>query len=257
MKNDLFLLTLLYAVACSAFIGAINARGPVRVALSYFLAILTLCAAIFNTSQYIASGSLSVHGDDNAVVLPPPPSFPAPGANTAAPAPTPPPAPATAATVMAAPVNAAPSDTAGLGSSKNDVATAEAKNALKTVLESARRVSGSLAALNLGNVADISDEEYESMQNKTVSYLAEARRTKEKLAPLATKPPEGVKAAADNLSKGIEALVTAAYNAERFFKSENETEEKSHLAAFRSGSQTAKSLFKKAGSELGAADASE
>jgi hypothetical protein len=50
MKTDLLLLTLLYAVAFTAFIGAINSRGPARVALSYFLAILTLCAAVFHTS---------------------------------------------------------------------------------------------------------------------------------------------------------------------------------------------------------------
>lgn len=252
MKNDLFLLTLLYAIACSAFIGAINARGPIRVALSYFLAILTLCAAIFNTSQYLASGSLSTHTDEGAVVLPPPPAFPEPNMSVA-PMPPPPPAP----TVSAAPVNAAPADTQGLAASKNDVATSEAKNALKGALESARRIAKNLAALNLGAVADISDEEYESLQNKTVTYLSDARRAKEKLVPIASKVPEGLKVATDNLTKGMDALVTAASNAERFFKSENESEEKSHLAAFKTGSQSAKSLLKKAGNELGSEDVSE
>jgi hypothetical protein len=69
MKNDLLLLTLLYAVACTAFIGAINARGPARVVLSYFLAILTLCAAVFHTSQLVAGGDL---GKAEVVVAPPP-----------------------------------------------------------------------------------------------------------------------------------------------------------------------------------------
>jgi len=84
MKNDLLLLTLLYAVAFTAFIGAINSRGPARVALSYFLAILTLCAAVFHTSQYLAGGSLMTHSDEAVVVTPPLVPVPAP-----APAPAP------------------------------------------------------------------------------------------------------------------------------------------------------------------------
>lgn len=240
MKNDLLLLTLLYAVAFSAFIGAINSRGPVRVALSYFLAILTLCAAVFHTSQYLAGGSLGARSDEAVVVTPPP--FPTP---------------AVPAQVPAAPVTPPPADTAAIAASKTQVVNGEAKNDLKGVLDIARRISRSLSALNLGTVADVSDEEYEALQNKTVGFLTEARRAKEKLGPIAAKAPEPLKAATNDLSQGIDALVTAAYNAERFFKSENDTEEKAHLGAFRHGSQTANALFKKAGTELGSEDAGE
>jgi hypothetical protein len=116
-------------------------------------------------------------------------------------------------------------------------------------------VSRSLASLNLGAVADISDEEYESLQNRAVSYLAEARRTKDKLA--AAKVPPQLKDAQDQVAKGLEALVTAAYNAERFFKSENDTEEKQHAGAFRRGNQEANAAFKKAGSLIGSEDSGD
>lgn len=232
MKTDLLLLTLLYAVACTAFIGAINSRGPARVALSYFLAILTLCAAVFHTSQLVAGGDLLTKGD--VVVAPPPAPEP-----VKAPEPPSPP----------------PPDTAAINASQRDVAIAEGKNELKGVLEAARRASRSLASLNLGGVADISDEEYEALQNRAVGYLSEARKVKDKLA--AAKVPPQLKDAQDILGKGIDALVGAAYNAERFFKAENDTEEKQHAAAFRRGSQEANAAFKKVGEALGAQDSGE
>jgi hypothetical protein len=231
MKTDLMLLTLLYAVAFTAFIGAINSRGPARVALSYFLAILTLCAAVFHTSQFMAGEGF---GHDDAVVVAPPPVAPPPP-----PVPVAPPAP----------------DTAALNASKNEVAIAEGKNELKAVLEAGRRVARNLSSLNLGAVADISDEEYESLQNRAVGYLGEARKTKDKLAAASAKVPPQLKDQQEQLGKGLEALVTAAYNAERFFKSENDTEEKQHAGVFRRGVQEANSAFKKVGASLGSEEA--
>jgi hypothetical protein len=228
MKTDLMILTLLYAVAFTAFIGAINARGPARVALSYFLAILTLCAAVFHTSQFLAAGELQ---DDAVVVAPPPVAAPPPVVVEPAP------------------------DTAALAASRNEAAIGEGKNELKGVLEVARRVARNLSSLNLGAVADISDEEYESLQNRAVGYLAEARRAKERLNGAASKIPPQLKETQDLLAKGIESLVTAAYNAERFFKSENDTEEKQHAAAFRRGSQEANAAFRKVGTQLGSEEA--
>jgi hypothetical protein len=228
MKTDLMILTLLYAVAFTAFIGAINARGPARVALSYFLAILTLCAAVFHTSQFLAAGELQ---DDAVIVAPPPVAAPPPVVVEPAP------------------------DTAALAASRNEAAIGEGKNELKGVLEVARRVARNLSSLNLGAVADISDEEYESLQNRAVGYLAEARRAKERLNGAASKIPPQLKETQDLLAKGIESLVTAAYNAERFFKSENDTEEKQHAAAFRRGSQEANAAFRKVGTQLGSEEA--
>ena len=236
MKTDLMLLTLLYAVALTAFIGAINARGPARVALSYFLAILTLCAAVFHTSQYVAGSELG-HGDDAVVVAPPPQAIKAP--EPVAPPPPPPP------------------DTAALGASKTAAAVAEGKLEIKGALESARRAARNMGSLSLSAVADISDEEYEALQNKAVGYLAEARRAKDKFAAVAVKLPPELKEPQDQLAKGLESLVTAAYNAERFFKSENDTEEKQHSAAFRSGLQSANAAFKKVGAGIGSEDAGD
>jgi hypothetical protein len=237
MKNDLLLLTLLYAVACAAFIGAINSRGPARVALSYFLAILTLCAAVFHTSQYLAGGGDLLRGDEAVIVAPPiqQPSTPPPEQPVTPPAP----------------------DTAALNASRNEAAIAEGRNELKGVLDGANRVSRNLSTLNLSAVADVSDEEYEVLQNKAVGYLAESRKVKERFNDAAPKVPPQLKETQDQLSKGIESLVASAYNAERFFKSENDSEEKQHAAAFRRGLQDANASFRKVGTALGSSDAGE
>jgi hypothetical protein len=241
MKNDLLLLTLQYAVACTAFIGAINSRGPARVALSYFLAILTLCAAVFHTSQYLAGGGDLLRGDEAVIVAPP-------IQQPAAPAPAP---------ALEQPVAPPAPDTAALNASKNEAAIAEGKNELKGVLDGATRVSRNLSTLNLSAVADVSDEEYEALQNKAVGYLAEARKVKERFNATAPKVPPQLKETQDQLGKGIESLVTGAYNAERFFKSENDSEEKQHAAAFRRGLQDANASFRKVGAALGSSDAGE
>ncbi len=234
MNSEILQLTLLFAVTCTAFIGAINSRGQARVVLSYALAILTMCATVFQTSQYLVAGSSPVQPEEALVVTPPPSQPPS----------------------VSAPI-IPQIDTAALVASKNQVALGESKTDLKGVLVVAQRISRNLSGLNLGVVADISDEEYEALQNKTVGYLSEARQVKEKLAPLLAKSPEALKGTADYLSKGVESLVTAAYNAERFFKAENDTEEKSHLSAFRRGNQAALDFFKKCEMELGSDGAGE
>lgn len=224
MNLELLLLTVLYAVAFAAFVGAINAHGPTRTALSYFLAILCLCAAVFHTSQYLAMGPSGRLSNEPAVLTPAVPEQ--------AQILTPPPAPAP--------------DTAALAASKNAVALAEARSELRSVQESAQRVLRSLASLNLGAVADISDEEYEILQNRSVGYLSEARKAKERFTAVSAKAPPGLGETQETLSKALENLVAAAYNAERFFKSENDTEERERLAGYRRGSQAASAALNKA-----------
>ncbi len=225
MHLELLLLTVLYVVALGAFVGAINAHGPARVALSYFLAILCLCAAVFHTSQYLAMGPSGRLAHEPAVMTPPAPVVPDEGV------------------VLAPPLAA---DTQALAASQNDVALAESKAELKGVHENAQRVLKSLASLNLGAVADVSDEEYEALQNRAVGYLSEARKAKDRLAAAMAKAPPGLGETQETLSKAIENLVAAAYAAERFFKSENDTEEKERLGNYRRGSQAATAALNKA-----------
>jgi hypothetical protein len=234
MKTDLLLLTLLYAVALTAFVGAINAHGPARVALSYFLAIICLCAAVFNTSQYLAAPA----HEEGAVLVPPP-------APTPPPKPEPPPPPPGPDSAQVA---------AQIAASQAQQAAAESKNELKSVEEGAARVLKSLGTLNLGGVSEVSDEEYEAYQNRAVGYLSEARKVKERFTQVSSKVPASLNDAKENLGRGIESLIAAAYNAERFFKSENDTEEKERLANYRAGRAAATAALRKAGSQLGSGD---
>jgi hypothetical protein len=123
---------------------------------------------------------------------------------------------------------------------------AESRSELRSVQESAQRVLRNLGSLNLGAVADISDEEYETLQNRSVGYLSEARKAKDRFTAVSAKAPPGLGETQETLSKALENLVAAAYNAERFFKSENDTEERERLAGYRRGTQAATAALNKA-----------
>lgn len=235
MQLELLLLTLLYVVAAAAFVGAINSHGPARVVLSYLLAILCLCAAVFHTSQYLAVGPSGYSRLDS------PPAFSEPSS-----------VPADQGVVLAPP---AMPDTQALADSRHAAALAEARNEMRQVQESAERILRNLGSLNLAGVADVSDEEYEALQNRAVGYLTEARRARERLQAVTAKAPPGLGETQETLVRGMENLVAAAYNAERFFKSENDTEEKERLANYRRGSQAASAALNKAEGMLAASAA--
>jgi hypothetical protein len=137
-------------------------------------------------------------------------------------------------------------DTQALAASQESAAVAEARAELKQVQEYAQRVLRNVTSLNLGGVADVSDEEYEVLQNRAVGYLTEARRAKERFAAAAAKAPRGLGETQETLGRAIDNLVAAAYSAERFFKAENDTEERERLANYRRGSQAASAALNKA-----------
>ncbi len=222
MTSQPLLLTLLYAISATAVIGAINARDSVRMVISSLLAILCLAAAVFHTSRYLAL---------NDVVTPPP----APVVE----APKPPPPP--------------PPDTVGLAASKRETALAQGRTQLRSVLQTARRLQQNLASVNLSDVADVSDEEYQTMQNHAQAYSAEAQNLKQHFAEVTAALPPGLEASSDAISAAIESLISSAHNLERFFKSEDDTEEKERQENFRHGAQAAEAALQKAENRLGSA----
>ena len=208
MKVEILGIALLFSVAINAFITAINARGPIRVVLSYFLAFICLGTALFFTSQYDSSSvTLSAIPGKNLetkpakleTILPPTSTTVSPEGVVVAPAPTP--------------------DTQAIAASHNDAAIGEAKQKLKTLLEAAQRVERTISASTTEGVENLSDEEYEQMQNKAAANLSETRKIRDR-TNASTKGPEAVKEIEMNLTRGLESLVVAATQYERFFKSE-------------------------------------
>jgi hypothetical protein len=222
MNTDLLLLTLLFAVTLSAFIGALNARGPGKTILSFFLAILCLSAAVFHTSQYVAYLQAEKAIVEAVVAEPLPP------------------------------VPAAP-DTSGLAASRNAAELGRARTDLSAVVSAAQRLQRSLSAMDLSRVADVSEGEYESLVSRSHLYLAEARKIKEKVEEKEAGLPSAILPAFRNLEKAVEQLSSGAVHAERFFKAENETDERSRRESFRAALRSAANSLQDAEKDLGAA----
>ncbi len=223
MNIEPLLLTLLFAVAATAAIGAINARDTVRMVVNALLAMFCLAAAVYHTSRFLTL---------KEVPPPPPPPIVVPEP------PKPPPPPP-------------PPDTVGHGAAKHEALMAQGRTLLRGVFSKAEKLQSNLAAFDLSRVSDVSDEEYSNMQGRAQSYSAEARKLKETLEETVNQLPPGLENASEAISTAIEALAASASNLERFFKSENDSEEQGRSANFRRGVQAAESALRKAEIRLG------
>jgi plasmid maintenance system antidote protein VapI len=224
VKTELLLLILLWAVTLNGFSVAVNARGPVRVTLSYLFAIFCLCGAVFTTIQEVVSEKAAAASiiEAPAIPEPPPPEI----------------------------VKPAEVDTVGLRASQLAAALGAARNEITQVIEQARRLGDRLAAVNLGRVPDLSDEEYDAMQNKAFGFRNEIGKVKDKVATVGANLPEPLKPVEAKLQEAVQALSQAVQAYDRFFKAENDEEESVRQQAFRRSTQEALSALKQAESGL-------
>jgi len=205
VKTETVMLTLMWAVTLNAFIGAINARGPARVTLSFLLAILCLCASVFHTSKHVvASRSLTSAIEVSATTTPPgevltPPSV----------------------------------DTAGLAGSQQAAAVGAARNEIRQLVETSRRLAERLSAVNLNDVSQLSDAEYDALQSKAFGFRTEAGRLRERLTSLLSTLPAPLKSTGETVNDAVSQLTVAVQNYERFFKAENDGEETQRQQAFQ------------------------
>lgn len=221
MKSELLLLTLLWALTLNGFAIAVNARGPVRVTLSFAFAILCLGASVFHTSQYIVQNI----SRQAAVLEAPVPEV--------------------------APVVAEPEvDTAGLAASRQALALGRTRNQLKPYVETAKRLAERMAAVDLRRVADMTDAEYDGLQSKAFSFRSEVAKLKEKAIEQGPDFPPSllmtlnrIQSAVDDLSLGVQAY-------DRFFKAENDDEEYAKLQSFQQSTRSALKSLNQAESEL-------
>jgi plasmid maintenance system antidote protein VapI len=224
------MLTLLWAVTLTAFSTAVNARGPARITLSYFFAILCLCASIFHTIQ----GVLTEKAEESAVLEAP----------VTLAGPDQPVEPVT-------PMQPSAADTAGLAASQQAAAMGVTRNELRQIVEQGRRLAERLSAVDLSAIPDLSDTEYDAMQNKSFGYRSEVGKLKERLNTLGP-APEPLKAAQNRVQTAVTQLGQSAQAYDRFFKAENDDEESERMQTFQSLTRAALSALKQVENELSA-----
>ncbi len=235
MNIEILLVTLLYAVTLVGFIVAINSRGPVRVALSYFFAILCLCASVFHTARLVTAAS----GD----LFPGMAGGAASGASRAGEI-----DPATAsgnAVILAA--DTGTETAAGTEVSPVDkAALADARNRLRSLVQTSMRLQGNLSRLVLQNLVDLPEEEFQYLRSVATSSFAEAAKLQNRFKSLKADIPGELNEAATQVERGLDALYSASHNLDRFFRAENNEEERMRRESFLSERQQSAAFFRRA-----------
>lgn len=210
MSPESILISLLFAVAASAFIGVLNARGVWRTVVASLLALFCLGAAVFH---FVRLQAVSLDAPAQAAV------------------------PA----VQADPMPVEP----GVGyEGGNEVD-------LRALLASARSLRDSMVVEDPTKARALTDSAYQAFENRTQAYLVQARRLRESAAGLAAAPPPGLEEAAEYLNLGLQPLVAAATDLNRFFHAASKDEERRLVESFRRNAQDADTPLRQAESRLG------
>lgn len=264
MTTESLLLTVLFCLTLTAFIGAVNARGLVRVALSYFFAILCLCAAVFHTTRHFAAeggspaarraaaakaGASDSSPAEVKELAVDDPAGAAPVERPLGAATEEDPTAPDAGSGEAVSGNAGPGDAAKasrqIADSEEDVATGEYRQQLRTLTGRAQKQAQVLAALDLGRATEASDEEYEALKRRSAKNLADIRVLRAELTALGASP-SATRQGRQALLSGLDALIAACGHYDRFFKAENGSEERIRREAFEKGVRQAQDSFRRA-----------
>jgi hypothetical protein len=122
---------------------------------------------------------------------------------------------------------------------------------LRTLLASTRSLRDSLVLEDPTKARALTDSAYQAFENRTQAYLVQARRLRESAAGLAAAPPPGLEEAAEYLNLGLQPLVAAATDLNRFFHASSKDEERRLVDSFRRNAQDADTPLRQAESRLG------
>jgi hypothetical protein len=264
--SETTLLTLFFAIAAAAMIGAVNARGMLRGIISYALAAVCLGLALYHTYRYEARQNAAMD------VLTTPmgnPDAAAPATDTDGSAEA-----SAAHNLMSAQNQGQDADQnqgqdqsqgANTGTDPNsnqsqnqtqNPSPTQTSNLsdLRKITRDAQRLQSSLSGVNLAGVGQMSDAEYARLQSNARQYLTAAQNLQTRMATLGASPPMGQEESLQALTSAIGYQVSASHDLERFFSSENTADEKMHAAGFRNGVQAAGAALQKVESRMGGAE---
>ena len=208
------LVSLLFAVAATAFIGVLNARGVWRTTVASLLALFCLGAAVFHLTRMIAHTHAAV---DAPVVV----------------------------------VTPASESSSAVDGAFGDGSSGLSDGDLRDLLTITRALRDSLATEDPTRARTLSDSAYQAFENRTEAYLAQARHLRESAARIAADPPPGMDEAVEYLSLSLQPLVVAARDLNNFFHAENKDEERRLSDSFRQNAQAADTPLRQAEARLG------
>jgi len=213
----------IWSVGILAIAIAVNARGVVRVVLSWFLASGVIgLAVVVSTLNMDVLRQKFLDGDvlSTAAINAPNPTLTA----------------SSGSVVEVAPANSAPS------SSK-----AYLKN-VDPLVVAALSCARSVSEFDMSSLANIPDTQYEQYQSKALSLRNQAANIDRQIKSL--QPPSELATLHSSLQKASESLRLAGWAVHAYFGAENESEEKNYQDQFQKYSQSALAEFKAIQNEL-------
>ena len=190
MNIEILLLSILYVLAFVAFIGAINARGVTKMAISFFLAIVCLSTAIFHTAQFYVTRiekQAAVEAQEQIEYA------------------------EKEAEELAQQIeveNKSKTEKAVESEKPKNTRTKKYLTQASSLAQQSLQLSQSIEEIQLSGFELMTDSEYEALRNQAKGYLSTAMGLKNKLQELEPAPAE-VKAAHQKLENGLQNLVTA------------------------------------------------
>jgi len=229
MNNELTIVMIMILISCVALIGAINSRGTGKLVVSYLLAFVCLALTAFNATQYFAQANQQknqamVQNMQQVMEQ-------------------------TAEAKIEAKAEAMALAQAEAQAEAEAAKDTEAENEYKSKAQSLAKKAYNLSVrLDGYKVVAATDEEYEELVKKANYYLGETRNYNQILQRLSV--PSSLKASHKNLQAGVSLLASATSALRRYYKAEDQNEEKALEQTFRSQNSKAKNLLASAQSNL-------
>lgn len=221
-----------WGVVGVAIITSINARGALRISLSWFITLLLVFLGVFMASmkgnefkQKLLDGAAADQIPVTETMLPPPESTPSKSQNTQEQGKT-----------------SAPPQV------NNEELAKEYYDAASRIIGSALGCAGTIQAFDVENLGQLSDTRFEQEQSRALNLRNQAAALSRQVKAL--KAPNQFAYIHSELEKSTETLRMAGWAVHAFFGAENETEEASYSDQFRQYSRTAHTSLKTLQQEL-------
>lgn len=216
METEVLALIVLYAVAVSALITAINSHGPVRMVMSYLLAVILLITAVFCTFKLQSNREIARKEQERQR--------------------------------YEDQLRKAEEEARLAAMQKPDTVKAPSPVAgdLNKIQEEGAAIARAILAV------DVDDEgiDYDKLVGRASGYKGQAANLKKQLDALPKSDDPDIASARDLVEKGVRAVSVAANYFALYFKAENENEEDERWEVYQNNAKSAKSQFGNAAAKL-------
>jgi hypothetical protein len=222
MTLEIMVLILLGGIAVNSFISAINAKGTIRIVFSYILATLVLIGSLIAIVQYVNETNIQAQRERETQLEKRLADEQKQREEEAR---------------LAAAAAAAAADTSNAGKEK------QVMSALLDVTDKGIKIASSILSVDIDNVEE---DEWDNLSDKASGYMGAASALQKELEEIKRNAGSTFPASISATEKAIGSLVAGASTFKRYFRAENEDEERQYKGKYAGNTNNARALFRDA-----------